>query len=105
MLPVRSVITPLVVAATLILSPFALAQQDTPSPAASGEQVEQLQNQLAEMKKEMDAMRKALEGAGDAPAPQRQMLQQRMGRMERYWQEMRDGCCRMHPHSHHCGHH
>jgi hypothetical protein len=93
MRPIRSTALALVAILALSLSPLALAQQAAPSAA----QVEQLQAQLTEMQKEMAAMRKALEGSGDIPTEKRQMMQQHMGGMERYWKGMHDQCCMMNP--------
>ena len=58
-------------------------------------QVEQLQKQLAEMQKEMDALRSALED--ERQSPSYPMMHQHMQGMQEHWRQMHDQTCMMAP--------
>jgi cell division protein FtsB len=81
--------------AAIFISASAFAQQPAPQAATSeSAQVEQLKAELAKMKAEMEAMRQSSKNM----SPQdRQLMEQHLGRMQGYWQNMYDDCGMMGP--------
>ena len=77
-------------------------QQPTTGAHPSAAQVQQLQEQLAKMQTEMDAMQESIQ-AGNIPPEQLRTMQQHMARMYSYWQQMHIGCCGMYPAGYGCG--
>ncbi len=73
-----------------------------PQVQTNAAQVQQLQEQLAKMHAEMDAMQKSMQ-AGNIPPEQLQAMQQHMSRMQSYWGQMHAGCCGMYPGGYGCG--
>lgn len=86
----------IVIPAALATAGAALAEGPAQPPAASSEQVQQLQAQLEQMSKELADMKKLVE-SGEMPAQQRQMMMSHMGRMEGPMQGMMSSCCMMDP--------
>ena len=80
---------------------FAQQQPATGNPANAA-QVQQLQEQLAKMQTEMDAMQKSMQTA-NLPPEQLQTMRQHMATMQTYWQKMHAQCCGMNPSGHGCG--
>ena len=84
-------------AATLIASISGLSSAAGAEEAPTRAQVEELQKQLAEMQKEMDALRSALaeaEAKGGASYP---MMHKHMQGMHDHWQRMHNQTCMMAP--------
>jgi len=73
--------------------------QDT--GALTAQQVEKLQNQLADMQKQLAEMQQTIQ-ASKMSAPQQQAMMGHMGMMREGMQGMQDQCCKMDPA--HCPH-
>jgi hypothetical protein len=86
----------ILVPAVLAFSSVALAADPAPSPAATSEQVKELQSQIEQMRKELAEMKKLVE-TGDMPAQQRHMMMGHMGRMEGHMHGMMNETCTMDP--------
>jgi hypothetical protein len=68
------------------------AEEKSQAPTAA--QVQQLQDELAAMKTEMDGLRAELQRQN---APAHGPMMGHMGAMQRHWQMMHDQSCGMHP--------
>lgn len=84
----RHVVALAVLVATLVVGmPVGVRADEKPS----NPQAEQLQAQLVEMRKQMDAMQKELDSK-DIPPERRTMLRHDMDSMRHNWQDMHDHC-------------
>jgi hypothetical protein len=82
----------LVLSSALGLLPAVACGEESPAPTAA--QVKELQDQLAAMKTEMDALRAELRRQN---APAQGPVMGHMMQMQRHWQMMHDQSCGMHP--------
>jgi hypothetical protein len=83
------------VASIAIAGIVALGSAASAEDPPTREQVEKLQQQLAEMQKEMDALKQALPPGGSAGP--HGMMHRHMEGMQRHWQTMHDQTCEMAP--------
>lgn len=84
----RHVVALAVLVATLVVGmPVGVRADEKPS----NPQAEQLQAQLVEMRKQMDAMQKELDSK-DIPPERRTMLRHDMDSMRHNWQDMHNHC-------------
>ena len=88
----RRPLVSLLLASALGLTPALALAAEPASPTAA--QVKELQDQLAAMKKEMDAMRAELQRQN---APPQGPMMGHMMRMQNHWQMMHDQSCGMRP--------
>ena len=86
----------LVIPLLLVVPSLSLGEQPAAAPPTAA-QIEQLQNQLNAMQKEMHAMQEQLKQGNNIPDAQRQAMQQHMGQLQRYWQGMHSQCCMWNP--------